>query len=454
MRRWVGLIALLPALAVAQVRTDYAREWSIALPDADAGAYRVELDGNVYRAIASPSLRDIDVVDAKGNAVAADVFGPDAPLASPPRFAAVPWFVVRAPRGEDDGGLALIARRDTTGRILSLEAQASPPNGAAPRAFLFDLSRWPDGVEALIFDFAMNADVQAAFRVETSDDLQVWRTLHPRLQLLDLQQAGSRLAKNDVPLGMAVKYVRLVPLGDDAFAFDAVRARIGMPESEQTWAWETLPQARDGRDHGKVAYEFESPGRFPVERADVIAGGNAAVEWRLESRDDDDAPWTWRAGPWVAFRVGARDGATASAPASIGGAPVRDRHWRLVAQTGTPSAPPALKLGYRPEVVVFLAQGTPPYSLVAGSARAARGDAPLPSLVDAMRASKGESWQPMRATLGEAKELAGDAALERPTTPEDWKQWLLWALLVVGAAVVAGFAIVLLRRPGPPPSRE
>ncbi|MUV14045.1 DUF3999 domain-containing protein [Noviluteimonas gilva] len=447
MKRWTLLIALLPVLAVAQVRGDYARQWSIALPESDAGAYRVDLDADVYRAITSPSLRDVNVVDAQGKPVSADVFGPDAPLASPPRFASVPWFVVRTPRGEDDGGLALIARRDTTGRILSLEAQLTNGTDApAPRAFLLDLSRWPDGVEALVFDFPPGADVQAAFRVETSDDLQVWRTMHPRLQFLDLQQSGSRLAKNDIPLGMAAKYVRLVPLGDEAFAFTGVRARIAMPASERTWAWETV-QGREARDHGKVAYEFESPGRFPVERADVIAGGNAAVEWRLESRDDDDAPWTWRAGPWVAFRVAARDGATTSAPASIGGAPVRDRQWRLVAESGTPSAPPALKLGYRPEVVVFLAQGTPPYALVAGSARAVRGDAPLPRLVDAMRASKGEDWQPMPATLGLPTELAGKTALERPTTPEDWKRWLLWVLLVVGAAIVAGFAITLLRKP-------
>ena len=84
-------------------------------------------------------------------------------------------------------------------------------------------------MEALVFDFPQGADVQAAFRVETSDDLQVWRTLHPRLQLLALQQSGSRLAKNDIPLGMPAKYVRLVPLGDDAFAFDDVRARSPCP---------------------------------------------------------------------------------------------------------------------------------------------------------------------------------------------------------------------------------
>ena len=62
------------------------------------GCVSRRLDADVYRAITTPSLRDVDVVDAKGNSVAADVFGPDAPLASPPRFVRVPWFVVRTPR--------------------------------------------------------------------------------------------------------------------------------------------------------------------------------------------------------------------------------------------------------------------------------------------------------------------------------------------------------------------
>jgi hypothetical protein len=439
--------ALLPALVAASTQADYARRWQIVLPAPDAGAYRVELDANVYRTLASPALRDIDVVDSHGTPVAADVFGPDAPLASPPHFATVPWFAVRAPRGEDDGGLALIARRDTTGRILSLEAQASSPGESTqPKAFLFDLSRWPEGVDALAFDFAPDADVQAAFRVEASDDLQTWRTVTPRVQLLALQQSGSRLSRTDVALGLPAKYVRLVPLGDDGpFAFENVRARIAMPATEREFAWESV-QGRDAHERGKPTYEFDLAGRFPVERADVAADGNAAIEWRLESRDDNDDPWEWRAGPWVVFRVASREGTLTSPPATLIQTPVRDRHWRLVAVSGTPSGPPSLRLGYRPEVVVFLAQGTPPYALVAGSARASRGEAPLPRLVEALRATKGAEWQPVRATLGASSPLAGDAALQRPTTPEDWKQWLLWGLLVVGAAVVAGFALNLLRK--------
>lgn len=439
--RWL-VVALVPTLAFAQAREEYARQWPIQVTDASAGAYRVELQDDVYRTIASPAMRDVDVIDARGKPVAADVFGPDAPIASAPQFASVAWFTIDVPRAGDDGGLALIARRDTTGRILSLEAQTSPSVESAPRAYLFDLSRWKTGVQALVFEFPANVDVQSAFRVEASDDLEAWRTVNPRVQLLSLNQQGSRLSKTEVPLDASAKYVRLVPVTNDAsFAFANVRARVASAAKERALTWTAL-QGHATNESRLKAWEFESNGRFPIEQADVVADANAAVEWVLLSRDDPDAEWQLRAGPWVAFRVG---GAANSAPASLDGR-VRDRHWRLVAQSGTPSAAPQLKLGYRPDVVVFLAQGTPPYALVAGSARASRAQAPLPQLIDAVRVSKGSDWQPMRATLGAPTDLAADA-LEKRTTPEDWKQWLLWALLVVGAAIVAGFAFSVLRRP-------
>ena len=82
-------------------------------------------------------------------------------------------------------------------------------------------------------------------------------------------------------------------------------------------------------------------------------------------------------------------------------------------------------------------------------ARAAqRADAPLPQLVDALRAQRGQDWQPADATLGKGEPLAGaQTALTPAPVERDWKAWLLWALLVGGALIVAGFAFSLLKKP-------
>ena len=125
----------------------------------------------------------------------------------------------------------------------------------------------------------------------------------------------------------------------------------------------------------------------------------------------------------------------------------RDRYWRLLPKQSIQGEAPVLKLGYRPEVVVFLAQGQAPYALVAGSARAQRADAPLPQLVEALRAQRGASWQPATATLGAGVALAGEQALVPAPVERDWKAWLLWALLIGGALIVVGFAFSLLKKP-------
>ncbi|MEO8249762.1 MAG: DUF3999 family protein, partial [Burkholderiales bacterium] len=162
-----------------------------------------------------------------------------------------------------------------------------------------------------------------------------------------------------------------------------------------------------------------------------------------------------------AFQIEQSDTAAAAAAAAAGTGPsasrsppqpmarlLRDQEWRLTPASGAigeAQAPPPLRLGWRAETVVFLAQGEPPFALVAGSARARRADAPIAQLVDALRSERGTDWQPAPAALGAGAPLAGDRALQPAPVPRDWKSWLLWAILALASAVVAGFAASLLR---------
>ncbi len=197
-----------------------------------------------------------------------------------------------------------------------------------------------------------------------------------------------------------------------------------------------------------MAYVYRTDGRFPFERADIVTQGNSTGRWTLSSRDNDDAPWRPAASAWMAYRIEGAD-ASQSPPQPLRGV-LRDLQWRLQPASGDPGDPPMLRLGYHPEVVVFLAQGKPPYALVAGSAHVKRADAPLTQLVDTLRVQRGQDWQPAPAYLGEPQMLSGEQALVPAPVQRDWKAWLLWALLVLGALLVAGFAISLLRarKPG------
>jgi hypothetical protein len=200
------------------------------------------------------------------------------------------------------------------------------------------------------------------------------------------------------------------------------------------------------RHKGAAAIEFESKGRYPVAMVALASADNTVGEWTLESRDAEDAPWQYRAGPWVAWQMGGQQPA-ASPEQPLQGAPVRDRYWRLRNSGALPAQAPRLRLGFQPEVLVFLAQGTPPYALVAGSGAAKRAPAPIAQMIDAVRTQRGQDWKPAPAYLGASAALAGPEVLAKPAPPRDWKTWLLWALLGGGALLVAGFAASLLRQP-------
>jgi hypothetical protein len=447
MKRLLAWFALLPLVTFAAARDDYAMQWPLALQDADAGAYRVVLDREVYRSARSTTLRDIDVLNAAGVAVPSALFAASQPLAQPSRYRELPWFPLPAGRAAQAQDLTVISERNPDGSVTRVDTRVSPaarPDASVTDAWLIDAGAAHDDVVALELAWMTPAGgMDASYRVEGSDDLRTWRVLQPQAHLLDLGRGGQRLRQGRIPLEGSARYMRLLPNGAVAApALSSVRAELSPTTADLPWQWQSLA-GRAVVDHGNTAYIYTLDGRFPIERADVAMPGNSAVEWTLQSRDADDAPWQTRAGPWVAYRIGTaqRDRSPARMLAGV----TRDRYWRLSSRTPV-DAVPTLRLGYRPEVMIFVAQGAPPFALVAGSGRAARGQSPVPQLVDALRMQHGSGWQPANAKLGTPTELAGTDALTVAPAKRDWTSWLLWSILVAGALVVVGFAFSLLRK--------
>ena len=449
MKRFAWM-ALLPLAAFAGVRDDYAQQWPLSLSNADAGAYRVVLDRSVYAQLQSPALKDLVVVNAEGVAVAASLFDAAQPLAQPANAVEVPWFVLPSSStssSRDIASISEIAADGSLRRVVMTDGGATGANSG--NEYLIDTSRLREPVQALqVIWAAGQAPFDRPYRVSASDDLKNWRVVQEEGHLVELENNGARVFKDRIELeGVHAKYLRLAPLQKDqpVLSLTAVRVEFAPAPVSESWQWEEIAGERVKEKDGTRSFEFRLEGRFPFERADVVLPGNSSNEWTLQSRDDEEAAWRSASAPWMAFQLG---GATSSrsAPQPLNQLD-RDRYWRLVPRNEVGDVVPTLRLGYRPEVVVFLAQGKAPYALLAGSARGKRADAPLPQLVDALRAQRGQDWQPADAALGPMQALAGTAALTPAPVERDWKAWLLWALLVGGALIVAGFAFSLLKKP-------
>lgn len=443
----LSLVSLPAALALAGTRDDYAREWPLATSEPEAGAYRVVLDEAIYRQVQSPDLRDMEVFDARGRAVPAAMFEPVRPEAAPARREALPWFPLPATSGAASSDIAAISEIATDGSLRRVELRGAD---ARDGGILIDASRLAAVPVALRVHWsAGQAPFDRAYRVLASDNLRDWQTVQDEAHLVELENQGQRVVRDRIELApVKARYLRLAPLvAHPALRLERIEAELAQAERGPAWTWQELPATRSEDPEGVVHYEFTLPGRFPIERADVRLPGNSTRSWTLASRDDATAPWRRAAPPWVAYQLQSGGRTDASPPQALDGMR-RDRYWRLTAARGATGEAPRLRLGYRPETLVFVAQGDAPFTLAAGSARARRDDAPLAELVAALRQQRGRAWQPALATVGPARILAGDAALS-PAQQRDWKTWLLWGLLVAGALLVAGFAFSLLRKPPP-----
>lgn len=423
------ILWLLPWLLLLTGAAGWLRQWPITSNDGEAKAYRIELGEAVYRHAEDIALRDVDVIDAEGRPVPAMLFAADAPTAQAPVQQPLRWFALpKTPAATLD----MISERDENGQLLRVQTREIRTMGEDGDSWLVDMSPLPVKADALQLQFAPQAQFSASMRVEGSDDLKNWWILHEKSAILQLQQGGARMLQTRIELAGQARYLRLTLQGAKA-PLQAVIAELPAAHIEPERAW----QRYQGRpDQDRLSFEFEVDGRQPFDRVDVILPGSTVARFYLESRDDPQQPWQHRAGPWMQYQLG--EAARSSAEQL---APVRQRYWRL--RTDRPLHDvPQLQLGWRPEVLIFVAAGKPPYRLVAGSATQRRQDAPIADVLAQMRNSYGASWRPAIAEVSGEGEIADSNAL---SVPRDNKRLLLWAVLIVAVLLIGGFAVSLLK---------
>ena len=449
MKGWM-LGALLLPLA-AQAGDDYARQWPVQLARTDAGAYRATLDASVYRAAYWRDLRDVRVLDANGKPVASVLQVVPVAAVEQVHHIKLRWFALPVEAASPNTDLNVLVQKSTDGTVLSVQAQSTAGGAVPASAWLVDLGEDSARLHALVLDWGDGVKiVDAGYQMQGSDDLRNWRTLDSNVRLMQLRNQGQELRTNRITLEAPPRYVRLQPLLDKVVELHEVQGEWRTVSTPDHWQWQAAQVAAGTPEKGSFDYHID--GRFPVQRVDVVMPPNSSVRWSVLSRDADAGKTAQTSMRWVRHAYGfsawqLQEGGTAQASLPLDlNATISDRDWRLQLESGDlPASAPTLKLGYQPASIVFLAQGTPPYVLVAGSATAQATQDAVEPMLAALRARHGAQWVPAAATLGQASPRAGNAAYTPPTKPRDWKTLALWAVLVLGALLVGGIAFSLLR---------
>jgi hypothetical protein len=347
----------------------------------------------------------------------------------------------------DGRDVSVQVRTDRDGAVIDVTGNAKPGGGAVT-AYLLDLAHAGAPVQALELRWDTPAQgFVAAVTVEASDDLSHWRSVLRGAMLADLSYGEHRLRRDRIELSPTRgRYLRVTwPPSLQGVTLTAVQVVLAPTVAEAPPHWRAAAGHSDPAEPGE--YQFDAGGRFPVDRARLrFPQRNTVVQVTLLSRARADGPWVTRyAG--LQYSLDLEGGLLESELPQW--RVVSDRYWRLrvdLAGGGLGSGMPELSLRWTPQRLVFVARGEPPYTLAYGSASATASRAALSGLLQQL-GDGARLLQP--AAVGSALELGGPTALLPPPPPLPWKQWLLWAALILAVLAVAWMTARLYRQMNP-----
>jgi hypothetical protein len=407
-----------------------------------AKAYVVELPQDAYAwASRDAGLGDVVVVDTKDRQVAAALYTPADPTAHPVTLDA-PLLAV--PQTADGLGGARI-QRSTNGDIV-IEPGAAATAGA-PSDWLFD-ARQPVAPERLEFA-PSDHDVDLRIDVDASTDLQDWTPLVRNATVVTLGKGDGAVDARVVKLsGDPARYYRVhvargeAPWGDGEGSKVTLSGTVedAAAKDEAALRWLELAATGTVQSGQGVDYDYRLPAALPVTALRVKLGKGDTV-----ARFDAIAVEGTMSGEQLGTLVlTPPQNGDDQHPLDV--APRRRDTLRLHSATPLREAPHLL-VGWQPDRIVFLPEGDAPYRLLVGSHSARRSAWPMADAIAALRKDAGPAWRPAPATTGSLQEVAGRKALDAAEAPFDWTRPLLWVVLLLGAAVVAGMAASLLRKP-------
>lgn len=446
----LALFALLMATAASTVSAAeqaFAIAFPIRPPDGER-MFAIELPAEAYVPLTTADLADLVVVDAQGREQPTVLLrpvpperplGPDAfdlPLPVP-----LPVGATATP-----GRLSLHVRRDAEGRLDALDLQAADgmATDGRPAEWLVDTGELARrGMDGLRLTPASADDFRTRVDVRGSDDLVQWQMIGSALPVLRASAGDQRIERLELRFASTThRYLSVRSLPGEA-GLPTLASLQGLREAEagpSPLASAVLAPNRVSTDG--LAIDYERPGPLPVQQVEVqLAHGDGVLGFRIEEQRGERWQFLARGTAWQ-LTIGGETLSAAPVPLSIHGmGPLR-----LTLAQRAPA--PRLRLRYAPDRLVVMANGQPPFRLLAGSAGQRRTPVNLAETLAALRRQHGEAWEPPLAALGSASVLGGVAALSSPPDPG---RFGLWAVLILGVLTVGGLAWRLLADGRAPP---
>jgi hypothetical protein len=459
MSMWMALALSLAAPARADEATDtvfrYRAPVTVAAP---AAFVQLPLPASAYGRSLQPDLQDLLLVDAAGARVPFAILAPRASevvRAEHERAAALYPLPARpGPGGRWAAPIEIAVR----GEQISVKRLGHGSAGTARSGgWLIDTgarARGEPAPQSLRMLWSGPSEFSAGYRFDTSDDLRAWRPGGAGQLLAFSAQAGALTQPSvTLPEG-AGRFVRLVwadaaaaPVISGAQVVAATQRSVAVDAATELVFAASTAASPETDAVAPPALVYDLGGTLPLLQVDLrLPPGTRVAPVRLQGRARANEPWRELAAT-VFYRLERGGELSVSPPLTLR----THLRWLRVlpdARAGAlDAAQTQLVVQAQLASLVFVAQGQPPYALLAGAGKATPAALPVHTLVPGLDDERARFG---RATLGEWREVAAALrAAEQDQRRTALRPWLLWAVLLAGVAGLA-FMVWQLTRPAPP----
>ena len=431
--------------ADAPAVSDYA--WGFPIEAGEtASFYSIELPLEVNQSVTDPVLRDVGVYNSAGIPVprvfeqaddSRNVMERSNPLPTLPLYEAVD---TRA----DETELSLEREGDSMQFKFDLEDLLGPDEDEQLIAYIVDTRQTDDQTAALDLVWGQTEPgFMGRVIVDGGNNLQNWRTIGSAV-VAYLREDAASIEQRRVNLRR----------GD----FDFLRIRWeGLPEN---WHLsQVMGVYVDGAaDSDRKYFRLESSSVDPDDGGRIFSLGGAPVVDQLrvvlpEPNTVISAQvfyWSERRDQWLPAGHGSyhhiirNDNAVMSDPLTIKG--TRSSQFKILITRGPADATMQLEVGWRPDRLLFLAQGNAPFTLATGNADDEVERFPQHRIYGArsLAALAENNGGVVTVTLGPRYALGGPDRLVA-TRQIDWRTLVLWLGLVMGVVFVGYMASKTIR---------
>lgn len=442
---WFGIFAA-PVLSQELPSAD---DYAYAFPLTSKGNtefFELDVPVDFYGSVSDPSLRDAGVYNADGQPVPR-IFehpaGEENDIEEQITLGVVP---LHADVPEQPEQLRLLLQQAGAGINLKLESlEAGETTADRPiKAYIVDVRDLEHEIIALVFSWPKQPlGFIGRVTVEHGDNLQHWRRLGSA-SLATLEYGDTRIVQDRVELTEKVSdYLRIswrnMPDSWKLATVTGIYTSQGLSASRDSVTLDS-----SGPNDSNREFFFDAGGYPPVDRVNlVLPGDNVVVRASIFSRQDEKGRWRL-VHKGLFYNMSRQGESLQTSPAGISVS--RASQWKVKLDSGVTTDPVQIQLAWRPDQLIFVAQGSPPFELVAGRAQDRLQQFPQKNLLgdSSIFRMLRESGQAGVATLGGREVRAGPDRLEVAAT-KTWRVALLWGGLIGAVLLVAWLVYSLMR---------